>query len=142
VRLDNLPLHPLTVHFPVALLPVSVLWDGLGLWTGTALWWTMSFWTLALGLAASLPAMLTGFAEFATLPSDAPAGRTATRHLLCTGGAFTFFLISLLIRQHPGVPTGGRLGRALVCSMVGLGLLAVGGHLGATLVYQHGVGSE
>lgn len=140
LRFDNLPVHPLTVHFPIALLPVSLLWDGLGLWLGTSLWWTMSFWTLSLGLVAALPAILTGFVEFARLPSGTPADRPATRHLMLTGGAVTFFLVSLLARGGPDEPEGARLLGALVCSGVGVGLLAAGGHLGARLVYRYGVG--
>lgn len=130
------------MHFPVALLPVSVVWDAVGLWLGTAQWWTMSFWTLALGLGASLPALLTGFVEFAKLPSESPAARTATWHLMLTGGAVTLFLTSLLIRGGPEMLEGERLIGAIGCSIVGLGLLAVGGHLGGTLVYQHRVGPE
>lgn len=140
MRLDGLPLHPITVHFPIAFLSGSLLWDGLGLWLGTPLWWTMSFWSLVLGLATALPALLTGFIEYAQLSPETPAEQTATRHLLLTGCAVTLFLGSLLVRGGVEPPTGGRLIGALACSCAGLGLLTAGGHLGARLVYRHGVG--
>lgn len=130
------------MHFPVALFPVSVLFDGLGLWLQSSVWWTMSFWMLAVGLGTSLPAMFTGFVEFAQLPSDCSPQRTATWHLALTGGAVTFFLISLLLRGGPTPPEGGRIGAALGCSAAGLCLLAAGGHLGARLVYRYGVGQD
>lgn len=140
MRIDDLPLHPITVHFPIALLCTSVLWDGLGLWTNTSVWWTLSYWTLTGGLVTALPAIVTGFLEFVTLSLDAPTENLVTWHLMLTGTAVTSFLGSLLVRGGTGVPTGGRLIGALTCSVVGLGLLVAGGHLGAKLVYEHGIG--
>lgn len=142
MRIDGLPVHPVTVHFPVALLTTSVLWDGIGLWTGTSLWWALSFYTLAAGLIASVPTLMTGFVEYARLSPDAPSQVTATRHLLLTGSAVCLFLASLLIRSSPDEPAGAQLLGALSCSGVGLLLLTIGGHLGARLVYQFGVGQE
>lgn len=130
----------MTVHFPIALLSTSVLWDGLGLWTGAAVWWTLGYWTLVVGLVTALPAIATGFLEFVTLPPNAPAGTLATWHLMLTGTAVASFLGSLLVRGGPEVPMGGRLMGALACSIVGLGLLAAGGHLGAKLVYEYRIG--
>lgn len=140
MRVWNVPLHPMLVHFPVALLSVSLLWDGIGLWTGTPLWWALSFWTLVVGLGASLLAVATGLVDYAQLSAGTPAETIATRHLLFTGTAVTAFLVSLLVRGRPEELHGARLAGALACSGVGLGLLAVGGHLGALLVYQYGVG--
>lgn len=140
MRLDGIPVHPITVHFPIALLTTSLVWDGIGLWTGASVWWTMSFWTLVIGLSAALPALLTGFVEYARLPSDASSQSTATWHLMLTGSAVTLFLVSLLVRGGPDEPSGVPLIGALTCSVIGLLLLTVGGHLGAQLVYHYGVG--
>lgn len=130
------------MHFPVALLATSLLWDGIGLWTGASVWWTMSFWTLVFGLATAFPAIATGFVEYAQLPSEAPVQSTATWHLMLTGSAVTVFLVSLLVRGEPTQPAGRRLIAALACSGMGLLLLTVGGHLGARLVYRYGVGHD
>lgn len=142
MRVWNVPLHPLLVHFPVALLSVSLLWDGVGLATGESLWWALSFWTLAVGLLTSLPAVATGLADYVDLSTETAVGKTATRHLLFTGAAITVFLASLLIRQGPAPIDGSRLLGAVTTSAIGLCLLAVGGHLGAVLVYDHGVGRQ
>lgn len=142
MRIDSLLLHPLTVHFPVALLSVSVLWDGVGLWTGTSLWWTMSFWTLVVGLVTSLPALVTGFVEYADAALDPPSEETVTRHMILVGSAVTAFLVSLLFRGGSAVPEGGLRIGALFCSLMGLGLLVAGGHVGARLVYQYGIGQD
>lgn len=140
MRISGLSLHSLFVHFPVALLPVSLLWDVLGLWTGDALWWTMSFWTLVVGLLAAVPTTGTGFVAYARLSPGSPAELTATRHLLFTAAALTAFLASLLVRGSPEELKGASRVVALICSGGGAALLAAGGHLGAVLVYRHGVG--
>lgn len=142
MRFWNVPVHPMLVHFPVALLSASLLWDGVGLWTGAALWWNLSFWTLVVGLVAAVPAAATGLAEYAKLSAESAAELTATRHLMFTGAAVTAFLVSLLVRGGPEIVRGPRLAGALACSALGLGLLAVGGHLGAILVYEYGVGQN
>lgn len=140
MRFSGLSFHSLFVHFPVALLPVSLLWDLVGIWTGGSLWWALSFWTLVAGLVAVLPAVVTGFIEYAQLSPGTPADKTATRHLLLMGVAVTVFLVSLLVRRGPEELQGARLLGAMACSGVGVVLLTVGGHLGAVLVYRYGVG--
>lgn len=140
VRFDDLPLHPVTVHFPIALLSVSVLWDALALWTGTTTWWTISYWNLIAGLVTSLPALATGFAEFVALPRDSDTEDLVLWHLGLTGTAVTCFLGSLLVRGDVTAPTGARLVGVLAFSIVGLALLVIGGHLGANLVYEHRLG--
>lgn len=142
MQMWGIPMHPMLVHFPVALLSTSVLWDGVGLWTGTPMWWELSFWTLVVGLLASLPAALTGFIDYVQLETDTPPERIATWHLMATGGAITVFLGSLLVRGGPEVLQGTRLVLALTCSGVGVLLLSVGGHLGAELVYEYGIGQH
>lgn len=142
MRFLKVPLHPMLVHFPVALLSVSLLWDGVGLVTAGSVWWALSFWSLVVGLLAALPAAATGLVDYANLSVETSAGSVATRHLLFTGAAITAYLVSLLIRQAPDPLQGRRLVAAVASSAVGLGLLAVGGHLGALLVYEYGVGGS
>lgn len=142
MRLDGLPAHPLVVHFPIALLSTSLLWDALGLWTGIPTWWTMSYWTICAGLGMGVPALGTGFWEFVRRPLSPPADRIATWHLLCTSAALTSFLGSLLLRTGTEAGSPPYLTGVLACSLVGVLLLAIGGHLGATLVYQYGVGTQ
>jgi uncharacterized membrane protein len=140
LRIAGHPVHPALVHFPVALWPASLLWDVVGLWGGGAIWWQLSLWCLTLGLGVALLAIVSGFLDYAALPRDHPALGTGNAHLLVMTGATILFLVSLLIRAqstaaHAAVPT-----LALVCSVLGTVLLVIGGWLGGTLVYRHGVG--
>lgn len=142
MQIWGIPMHPMLVHFPVALLSTSVLWDGVGVWTGTPMWWELSFWTLVVGLLASLPAALTGFIDYVELETDTPPEQIATRHLMVTGAAVAAFLGSLLARGGSEALEGTRLVVALTFSLVGVLLLSIGGHLGAELVYEFGIGQH
>jgi uncharacterized membrane protein len=128
------------VHFPVALWTTSVVWDALGLWLGAASWWTLSYWSLAAGLAIALPAVASGFAEFLRIPKDDPAEKTAIRHMYAMSGATILFLGSLLLHRPAGAPQP--LLPALAASLAGLVLLTAGGVLAARLVYGYGVGMQ
>lgn len=134
------PLHPMFVHFPVALWTTSLAWDALGIGLGGAPWWTLSYWSLASGLAMAVPAAATGFAEFLRVPRGDPAEKTATWHMYAMSGATILFLASLLLRA-PAAPPQPLLA-ALALSLAGLACLAAGGVLAARLVYGYGVGAK
>jgi len=141
-RIAGHPLHPALVHFPIGLWLAAVLGDVVGWWRSTeVLWSQMSYWCLALGLAAALPAVATGLIEFLALRADDPAIDTATAHMMAMAGAAALFGASWVVRTKTGAamaPTGW----ALSLSFVGAAVLAVGGWLGGTLVYRYGVGRE
>lgn len=139
VRFFGHPLHPPTTHLPVGLLAGSVVWDVLGLATGTEVWWQVAWWSLLLGLAASLPTALTGLLEFAALPSDDPASSRAVLHMVSALAAVGLFGTSAALRM--GVPEPGRA--TLVVAVSGLGLvgLLVAGWSGGEMVFRHGVGT-
>lgn len=140
IRIAGEPLHPALVHFPIALLATSLLWDGLALWQHEPFWWQMSFWSLAAGLAAAVPAVITGFVDFTALPTEHPAEQLAIWHLSVVAVAILLYLGSLAVRGSPAPPVEGHLYGAVALSVLGLIALLVGGLLGGRLVYRHGVG--
>lgn len=133
------PLHPATTHLPLGVLAGSVLWDCLALWTGSATWWELAWWSLLLGLAGSVPAVITGLLEYAVLPEGHSGEARARVHMLSALSALALFAGSALLRRDaPG--SGGALPAAI--SWTGLGLLALAGWAGADLVFRHGVGTD
>jgi uncharacterized membrane protein len=127
------------VHFPLALWMAAILWDLVGWWQADPLWWRMGYWCLALGLAVSLPALITGLLDYLALRADEPGLNVATAHMMVMMSATTAFGASWLIRAQAGsafAPSAW----AFALALVGAALLAVGGWLGGTLVYHHGIG--
>src|SRR5689334_18930284 len=97
MRLFGHPVHPMLVHLPVALWTLASACDGLTL-VGVGQAWPFGWWCLVVGLAAALPAMAAGLADFARLAEAAVP--VALRHMGLMGGAWTMELLALLTRSE------------------------------------------
>lgn len=139
IRVLGHPLHPPSVHAPLGLWTSAAVWDAAALATGRPELWTLSFGCLALGCAAALPALATGFLDFLAL-EDEDAEATALWHMGLMGACWVIYAASLIARQ--GWDDPGRASLAVALQYAGLGLLSVGGWLGGRLVYTHGAGIE
>jgi uncharacterized membrane protein len=134
------PLHTVFVHFPIALLGTSLIFDLLGLALDEASWWAIAYWNIALGLAVSVVTALTGLLDSRRVPQESPASAIVTRHLLAMLAALSCYGGALAIRPVGQAPTATALLATVVLEGIGLGLLLLGGFLGGELVYRHGVG--
>jgi uncharacterized membrane protein len=135
-RIAGHPLHPALAHLPIGLWLAAVLWDALAWWRATEpLWGQLGFWCLSLGLAAAIPAIAAGLIEYFALRPGEPAMATATAHMMAMFAATALFGASWVVRTVDG---GVRWAAAL--GFGGAALLLVGGWLGGSLVYRHGVG--
>ncbi len=133
----HVPSHALVIHFPAALLPTSLLIDLVARLAPTAdgLAPAASL-ILGLGLLGGLAAAATGLLDWAAM-IPGPRRARVTRHLLVQAAALAAFGVSLALRAGdmaaPAPPV------SLAASVVGLGLLLVGDHLGGLLVYRDGM---
>lgn len=141
-RLLGHPLHATLVHLPLGALISVLVWDILALVGAGAFFWTVAFWSLALGLAATVPAIITGLADYGVIPDDSAAARTAKWHLYTVMGAVVFYGASLLARAGPTPPEGRAVGAAVALGVLGLGFLTLAGYLGAELILRHRVGER
>jgi uncharacterized membrane protein len=137
LRLAGHPLHPLLVHFPVALWTIAVFAE-LGGWAMGRDWWAISFGCQALGVLGAVVAMVPGFFDFVALPRSHPAVDTATFHLLAMSGAWLMFIASLALRGLPATAAPPLV--ATTAAGAGFVFMAIGGWLGGRLVYRFGVG--
>lgn len=135
------PLHAATVHFPMALLMISTLWDILGLWRGDEQWWRFAFWSISVGLIFAIAALFTGIMDYIKIPQGGPAERAAIRHMMFMVAAIALYAGSFMVRYREPVMTGGLLIIAVALSAAGLILLLIGGWHGGELVFRHGAGS-
>jgi uncharacterized membrane protein len=127
------PLHPMLVHFPVALYPTSLVFDVLSHLSGDGNPFVRGAFTLiviALAVAA-------GFADFLPIENGTRTWRVAVLHMsvqLVTAG---LFLANAVLRGRDldvtATPTG-----PIILSLVGLLTLTLGSALGGELVYRHG----
>ena len=131
-------LHPMLVHFPIALLFASVALDALGYLLRRPSPTRAGFFTLALGTAGAGVAALTG--------PDHPQGNAAVQSLLVLHQSFALITVALgvalllvrfaAIRGLAGGPAVAYLG-VTVLLLVSLSLT---GYFGGELTYHQGVG--
>jgi uncharacterized membrane protein len=101
---------------------------------------TATVWWIALvsGLVTTVPTALTGFFDWLEIERRTPLWRTATAHLSAMLIATILFAITAGA-GHGDYVDGEVSGGSLVLTLVGYGVLVVGGWLGGSVVYVHGM---
>lgn len=140
LRIGGHPLHPALVHFPIAAWTLALIGDGVYLATGDPTWWRVAYWAIVGGVVTGLLAMTAGMAELATLPQAHRAWRSVNWHMSLMGSAWTLFTINALLRDVHSPATSTSAGSLAALTLLSFLLLIVGGHFGAKLVYEDGVG--
>jgi uncharacterized membrane protein len=133
------PVHPVLVHFPIALLLSATIADlawVAGLTTNTQIAAVM----IAGGLAGGLLAMGAGMVDFARL--DEAVVPHAVRHMTVVGLAWLGYAIALYLRRDSLSANGVVETPTVAFSVVSALILAFGGWLGGRLVYTFGAGVD
>lgn len=122
------PLHPTLVQVAVGVFSSASLLDmGRGHERSARL-------LIATGLASSAPAVATGWADWAELHDQQQ--RVGLVHAASNVSGLTFYSLSLAARLAGNEASGRRLGWA------GLGMLGIGGFLGAHLSFRQASGAN
>ena len=97
-------------------------------------------WTLALiaGLIFTAPTAVTGFADWLRISRGTSLWRTATAHMVAMLTATVFFLIAIGAGYGDGMD-GTVTDGAFILTLIGFGVLTVGGWLGGTIVFHYGM---
>ena len=132
------PLHPMLVHFPVALYPTSLVFDVLSHLAEDGNPFVRGAFTLiVIALVVSVLTVAAGFADFLLIENGTQTWRIAVLHMsvqLVTAG---LFLANAVLRGRDLDVTATPLG-PIILSLVGLLTLILGAALGGELVYRHG----
>ena len=135
-----MPLHPIVVHFPMALLAFGFCLDAAGL-VARRPWHRLGYLLLLAGTAGAMAAVITG--------NIAAADFRASMHAAAIQQHEDYATLSLLLYlasalgRLPAVLRGGDAGLSPVWLAVGavaLGLLFAAGLQGGALVYERGIG--
>jgi uncharacterized membrane protein len=132
------PLHPMLVHYPSALYPTSLVFDGLShLAEDGNPFVRGAFALIVIALVVSVAAAASGFADFLTIGNGGRTWRVAVLHLtvqLVTAG---LFLANAILRGRDLDVSATPAGPAFL-SVCGLLTLWLGDVLGVELVFRHG----
>jgi uncharacterized membrane protein len=115
---------------------IAALADVLGISDAAAAhgWWL----ALATGLILTVPTAVTGLVDWLKITPGTPLKRTATAHMLVNVTASALFLVALLIGKD-SFDSGDVGAGPLLLTLLAYATLAVGGWLGGTIVFVHGM---
>jgi uncharacterized membrane protein len=133
------PLHPPLTDATIGLYTGATVFGVLSV-LGVSEANTATAWWLALvaGLVVTGPTALTGLVDWLGITRGTPLWRTATAHLAAMVTATVFFLLAAIF-GHGGYVDNEVTGGSLVLTLVGFGLLTLGGWLGGSIVFVHGM---
>jgi uncharacterized membrane protein len=97
-------------------------------------WWL----ALIVGLIANAPTATTGFIDWISITWGTPLWRTATAHMASMVTATTLFGLAAIF-GHDGYTHGDVTAGPFVLTLLGFAALTLGGWLGGTVVYVHGM---
>lgn len=97
-------------------------------------WWI----ALVVGLIVTVFTALTGFADWLTLEWGSEIWKTATIHMFAMVSATIFFALAAIF-GHTSYTHGDVSAGAFVLTLIGFGLLTLGGWLGGTIVFVYGM---
>ena len=131
------PLHPMLIPYPFALLSSAVVFDA-GARGGRPAWSQTARHLTNAGLATALLAAVPGIVDyFGSVPPRTKARRTATQHALSNISGLVCFAVA---RARRDAKDGHLPNAALALTVLGTGLLSLGGWLGGQLVYHEHIG--
>jgi len=97
-------------------------------------WWI----ALVVGLITTVFTALTGLADWLTLEWGSEIWKTATTYMLAMVSATILFALAAIF-GHASYKHGDVSAGAFVLTLIGFGLLTLGGWLGGAIVFVHGM---
>jgi uncharacterized membrane protein len=137
------PLHPMVVHFPIALLSTALLFEVLEALLKRDFFREAALWLLGLGTLGAVVAAVTGILQEDTVEAAGVPERALEQHETAAFATIAVFAALLAMRWFRGrrwIPNHPAIFSVL--ALTGLILLGLTGYLGGGLVYTHGAGVE
>ena len=137
------PLHPISVHYTIALTSASLIFDALGFFLGKASLTDAGGWTLAGSALMTLVTISTGLSSSTRAPVEEGEARSFLRAHMALGLIF-YGLLAAVTLWRVSLWQGGRGVTWLYLAALGAVALVmtVQGYLGGELVYRYGVEVE
>jgi uncharacterized membrane protein len=139
MRLFGHPIHPMLVHFPIALWTVASFCDALAA-IGIARAWPVAWLAVGAGTAVALLTMTAGLIDYAELEERAVG--VAQRHLALMGTAWLLYAAAFVLRSNGLAPVAEPAMPAMIASWIGFVVLIAGAWQGGQLVYRLGAGID
>lgn len=137
MRFFGHPIHPMLVHFPIALWSVATAAHVASAAGLTGPFDMIAKFANGGGLAMAMLAMIPGLLELRSIGPQSEAMHVATWHMMIMATAWLCFLLALMMSISTDASMA-KFGPA-ACAVVGFLLMGVGGWYGGRLVYEFGI---
>lgn len=135
-RVFGVPLHPLLVHFPIALWLATLPLDVAALGLGPEPWRTLAIWATKFGALFGALAIATGLLEYLDPSTAGIDMRLAARHGVRTTMAWCTFTAKMLLVAVFSPAAAWSMTISLTLDLLGSVLLIQGVYFGTKQVYQ------
>lgn len=138
-------LHPMIVHFPIALLIVGFLFDAISLFTKKEFFSTAGFYLLILGTLGAVVAFFTGLNAGGGLSEAGSLKQALESHEGAAELALWLMVIAAVVRIALVLAKkyeGGFKYAALFLALIGVLAIARTGYYGGELVFRHAAGVQ
>ncbi|MFN2492595.1 MAG: DUF2231 domain-containing protein [Pyrinomonadaceae bacterium] len=137
------PMHPIFVHFTIALTSASLLFDALGFLLSKVSLAAAGGWTLVGAAVMTLMTILTGLTSSTRAPVEEGEARSFLRAHMALGLVFYGLLVAITIWRTSIWQSGGGVSWLYLISLALVSLvMTIQGYLGGELVYRYGVEVE
>lgn len=139
--MDNI--HPMLVHFPIALFTVFFILDVLGTLAKKPQWRNVASWLLYIGTFTAVFTVIAGFVAANSVAHGDNVHDIMERHEHIGVAVLSLAALLSFWRAKTGVlMTGGANNFFLLLAALLCGLIAFGADLGGLMVYKYGVAVE
>ncbi|MEP6637216.1 MAG: DUF2231 domain-containing protein [Acidobacteriota bacterium] len=137
------PMHPIFVHFTIALTASSLAFDALGFFLGVASLTATGGWTLVSAAVMTLMTISTGLKSSTRAPVEEGEARSFLRAHMALGLIFYGVLLAITLWRLSLWQQGLGVSWLYLAAMAVVSLvMTMQGYLGGELVYRYGVEVE
>jgi uncharacterized membrane protein len=137
------PLHPIFVHFTIALTTSSLVFEALGFFINNASLTAAGGWTLVGAAVMTLMTISTGLTSSTRAPVEEGEARSFLRAHMALGLIFYGLLVAITFWRISLWQNGRGVSWSYLASLAFVSLvMTVQGYLGGELVYRYGVEVE
>jgi uncharacterized membrane protein len=137
------PLHPMTIHFPIAFYLLGVLLTLIYLWRGNQEIERFAYWSFLLGFIGTIVACVVGLIDQSQLDLSDPRRVTVNNHITASVALLIINGLLIYIRfRWPDVFAGKYRWAYLGLMALGVAAVLTTAWLGGELVFQLQVGIQ
>ncbi len=134
-------IHPMFVHFPLALLSVGLLFDILGYFLKKQSLTSAGWWCFSLGVLSAIVTVITGLQAEGTVTVSGEAEKMLENHEHFQITSTIVFVVLWIWRSLTREKTPKLAIIYFVISAIAVAAIIYGAHYGGELVYEYGVGT-